>query len=162
MHKNRQEIVISFLDSYKQMHMLFWKALAQATAQVGDVSPGLFAVLKCLTDPEGMSQSQIAGQLRQSDAAVSRKISQLQKQGLIEVRTVENNRRKVQVTLTDKGERLHKEVHGRVITLLGELLSDVSDDMLIAITSNNTYLETKVRKSLEGIKEGEKEEKNGR
>ena len=122
-------------------------------SQVDDVSPGLYAVLKCLKDPECESQHQIAQQLRQSDAAVSRKIAQLQEKGLVQVQPVSSNRRKVQVSLTQKGEELLGQVHDKVLKLLGELLQDVSDDMLEAMTKNNVKIETIVRKSLEGSKE---------
>lgn len=118
--------------------------------QIDGVSPGLYAVLKCLKDPQCESQHQIAQQLRQSDAAVSRKIAQLQEKGLVRVQPDSANRRKVQVTLTDTGEELLKKVHDNVLKLLGELLQDVPDETLVVMTQNNLEIETIVRKSLEG------------
>ena len=150
MQKNRQILITEFLDSYKQNHMIFWKALGKALDRSDDISQGLYAVLKCLGRSECQSQHQIAKQLRQSDAAVSRKIAQLQERGFITVDPVKGNRRKVQVALTSKGQLALKEVHNKIIELMNDLLQEVSDNDLQSITASNLKIQSIVKKVVEG------------
>lgn len=157
--KDREDLIVAFLESYKHMHMLFWKALSEAMSSNNELSPGLYAVLMHVDSSGKLSQGQIAGMLKQSDAAISKKITQLQKQGLVRTEILTTNRRKIQVSLTDEGIALRNDVHSQVIRLMSDLLRGVSDDVLNSMISNNTFLESHVQQSLEKIREGKHDKK---
>lgn len=75
-----------------------------------------FRLLSVLQLREGILQKEIAGELGQTEASISRQVKLMKNQGLIEVKRSSANRRERSVYLNDKG----RDMSVRAIEVLNE------------------------------------------
>jgi DNA-binding MarR family transcriptional regulator len=69
-------------------------------------TPEHWAMLNLLEEEEGLSQSEMAGKTTKDKANITRILDVMQRNGLIQRRKHENDRRAYKIFLTDKGRNL--------------------------------------------------------
>jgi DNA-binding MarR family transcriptional regulator len=121
------------------VHQLFKAELAPY-----GVTPGQYAVLKCLWDENGQTAKQIAERLALDGSTITGLLDRMEQKGLIEKSPDPRDRRALSVVLTDSGRELetplsqaieranHKAVTGledEKARALTELLQDMTDHL---------------------------------
>lgn len=110
--------------------------LARHIAADGDLTMSQFGVLEALLHLGTMSQGDVGHKLLLSGSNVTTVVDNLEKRGLVRRARRANDRRVVDVTLTDKGRALITSLfpaHARRITNLFSALSSKQQDQLAAI-----------------------------
>ncbi|HEX3011241.1 MAG TPA: MarR family transcriptional regulator [Syntrophomonadaceae bacterium] len=87
----------------QSVHQLFKAELAPY-----GVTPGQYAVLKCLWDENGQTARQLADRLFLDGSTVTGVLDRMEQKGLIIKNTDPRDRRALQVNLTDKGRNLEE------------------------------------------------------
>lgn len=105
------------------------KALANAFSGAVGISASMFGALRvvALAHPEGVSAADIARDLGVDAAAITRRLKELEKDGIIKRAPHERDGRKSVVKLTEKGRRLAAKIHERI-----HLLEDSLNERLNA------------------------------
>lgn len=102
------------------------RAISQ-TFKTHDLSSGQFGVLEAIYHLGPMHQGTLGEKLLQSKGNISTIITNLEDRGLVERRRDDEDRRYVNVHLTDEGRALISDVfpeHARLITEVFEVLDD--------------------------------------
>lgn len=112
----------------QSVHQLFKAELAPY-----GVTPGQYAVLKCLWDENGQTAKQIAERLCLDGSTVTGILDRIEQKGLIEKKVDAKDRRALQVLLTKAGRELEAPL-SRVIEeanrkALSNLETDRSEDL---------------------------------
>ena len=95
-------------------HMLFQRAVFARLRDTG-LTSGQPKVLDYLRDHNGASQKEIAGGCHIEPASLTAVLNGMEAKGLIERRSMNNNRRTSHVFLTERGTQLQQEA-GRVFS----------------------------------------------
>lgn len=104
-----------------------------------DLSPTQWVALSVLWMHDGVSLKTLTEYMRTAKSATSRLIGRMESQGLIERRTVLENRRVIQIFLTDAGKKL-------------EYLSDINQQVNSMVLAGLSKVEcNEISKSLERI-----------
>ncbi|HRY11941.1 MAG TPA: MarR family transcriptional regulator [Syntrophomonadaceae bacterium] len=74
------------------------------------VTPGQYAVLKCLWDENAQTARKIAERLYLDSSTITGLLDRMEQKGLIEKRSDPNDRRALQVVLTEAGKSLEEPV----------------------------------------------------
>ncbi|NPV26518.1 MAG: MarR family transcriptional regulator [Firmicutes bacterium] len=118
------EQCINFLLTKVQqsVHQLF-----KAELEPYGVTPGQYAILKCLWDNNGQSVKQLAERLSLDSSTITSVLDRLEQKGLIERHPDLHDRRALQVIITDKGRSLEEpltqaiiEANKKAMKLLGD------------------------------------------
>lgn len=116
----------------QSVHQLFKAELAPF-----GVTPGQYAVLKCLWDENGQTARQIAERLYLDGSTVTGLLDRLEQKGLIEKQIDPKDRRALKVLLTSEGKQLEAPLSQAIVTAnlkalkqLDEVQSDTLKDLL--------------------------------
>jgi DNA-binding MarR family transcriptional regulator len=118
-------------------------ALRPALLQVGrelrrearalGASPEQVALLVSIKYAPGIGLRELAARERVSPPAMTKHVDRLQRDGLVERRASEEDRRRVGVTLTDEGQRLLRRVRSRRTAWLAQRLAELDESEQAAL-----------------------------
>ena len=101
--------------------------------RIAGVSPQQVALLVAIKHSPGVTVGQLASEERVSTAAMSKRVSRLERNGLVERTPSESDRRRIGLTLTEEGQRVLRRVRSRRTAWLASRLGSLSPDELGAI-----------------------------
>ena len=130
------EECINYLLTTAQ-HSVFLKMTEKLL--VFDITPVQYAVLYCLWEDNGKSPKEIAERLKLENSTISGILERMEKKELIKRSISKEDRRFIQVVLTEKGASLKEDVLATVELVNNEVLSVFSDEEREALKS---YLRT--------------------
>jgi DNA-binding MarR family transcriptional regulator len=134
-----------YLDSIGRRLAFALSAVDALTAELlsdYDLSPVQWVALSALWRQDGINVNVLADYMRATASATSRLLGRMEERGLIERRTVNENRRILQIWLTEKGKEmdhlknLHKKVNNCVLNGLTATERKVLAKGLERIASN--------------------------
>jgi MarR family transcriptional regulator for hemolysin len=120
------------------------RAFGAALAEAGGSVP-MFQVLSNLMNGERATQQELARSLDIEGPTLTRHLDGLERAGLVERRRDPNDRRAVQVELTDAGRELHTRLRKNVVEFDERLRSGLAEDDLDRVRTLLTRLEQNVR-----------------
>lgn len=118
-------------------HSVFLKMTEKLS--VYDITPVQYAVLYCLWENNGTSPKEIAERLKLENSTISGILERMKKKELIKRSISKEDRRFIQVVLTEKGASLKEDVLATVEQVNTEVLSVFSDEERESLKS---YLRT--------------------
>jgi DNA-binding MarR family transcriptional regulator len=101
--------------------------------KIAGVSPHQVGLLVAIKYAPGVTVGELAASERVSTAAMSKRVSRLQRDGLVARTQSETDRRRVGLTLTDDGQRTLRRVRSRRTAWLASRLSSLSPAELAAV-----------------------------
>jgi DNA-binding MarR family transcriptional regulator len=101
--------------------------------RIAGVSPHQVSLLVAIKHSPGVTVGQLATEERVSTAAMSKRVSRLQRDGLVARTPSEADRRRVGLTLTEEGQRVLRRVRSRRTAWLASRLGSLSPDELAMI-----------------------------
>jgi DNA-binding MarR family transcriptional regulator len=101
--------------------------------RIAGVSPQQVGLLVSIKYRPGVTVGDLAADDRVSTAAMSKRISRLERDGLVARTPSEADRRCIGLTLTDEGQRTLRRVRSRRTAWLASRLSALSPDELAAV-----------------------------
>lgn len=110
MEENNQELLQSLFGKITHLYFRNGFKILQETG----VHPKQVPLLHLLNKYEGLSQNEIGRQLNIKPPTVAVSIKRLEKSGIVERRTDENDQRKSLIYLTDKGRGLSLAVKSKI------------------------------------------------
>lgn len=110
-----------------------------------DVTPVQYSLLKCLWENDGQTARNIADRLSLDYSTMTTHLDRMESKGLIEKKTAPNNRRALQISLTDKGRELEKPLTEAIMSANHKFLQHVDNEKWIEFrTFLQQLCETKV------------------
>ncbi|HET9673945.1 MAG TPA: MarR family winged helix-turn-helix transcriptional regulator [Gaiellaceae bacterium] len=94
------------------------------------VTGGQVALLVAIKYTPGIGVRELAAQERMSPAAISKAVTKLEQQSLVERRELERDRRRVGLHVSEKGHQVLRSVRSRRTIWLAERLKGLSPDEL--------------------------------
>ena len=129
--------------SLHETYFLVEKRLEQRLSEDNGVTFSQFLIFLPLHCGEDVSQQGVANFLHLTEATVSRHISKMAREGLLEKKEVTGNRRKHTLTMTTKGSAAFKKAHARIEKELKEIFAVVPEKDRSSITKTfDTVLAT--------------------
>lgn len=107
-------------------HSVFLKMTEKLSAY--GLTPVQYAVLYCLWEQDRRSQKEIAERLKLENSTVSGIVERMEKKELITRCISKEDRRYIEVVLTDKGKSLEEDVLTAVEEVNSEVMSIFSDE----------------------------------
>lgn len=101
--------------------------------RIGGVSPHQVSLLVAIKHAPGVTVGELAADERVSTAAMSKRVSRLERDGLVARTQSETDRRCVGLTLTEDGQRTLRRVRSRRTAWLASRLEALSPDELAAL-----------------------------
>src|SRR5262252_6942944 len=101
--------------------------------QIGGVSPQQVGLLTSIKYAPGVTVGELAADERVSTAAMSKRVSRLERDGLVTRTKSEPDRRCVGLTLSEEGQRTLRRVRSRRTAWLASRLEALSPDELAAV-----------------------------
>jgi DNA-binding MarR family transcriptional regulator len=101
--------------------------------KIAGVSPHQVGLLVAIKYAPGVTVGELAAQERVSTAAMSKRVSRLERDGLVTRTTSEVDRRRIGLTLTEDGQRTLRRVRSRRTAWLASRLSSLSPAELDAV-----------------------------
>jgi DNA-binding MarR family transcriptional regulator len=101
--------------------------------KIAGVSPHQVGLLAAIKYAPGVTVGELAVDERVSTAAMSKRVSRLQRDGLVARTQSDSDRRRVGLTLTDDGQRTLRRVRSRRTAWLASRLSSLSAAELAAV-----------------------------
>ena len=101
--------------------------------KIGGVSPHQVGLLVSIKYAPGVTVGELAAEERVSTAAMSKRVSRLERDGLVARTPSDSDRRCVGLTLTDEGQRTLRRVRSRRTAWLASRLGTLSRDELATI-----------------------------
>jgi DNA-binding MarR family transcriptional regulator len=129
------------------IHLLRHAAKQDVLAGVG---PARLSALSVLVFGGPMALSQLAAAERVKAPTMSRIVAGLKRSGLVKIEADAKDARKIQVTVTNKGERLLQQARARRIGLLGRTLSGLGKPDLDTLLRAAELIERAVGRSSAG------------
>jgi len=108
--------------------------------KIAGVSPHQVGLLVAIKYAPGVTVGELALDERVSTAAMSKRVSRLERDGLVMRTQSEKDRRQVGLTLTDDGQRTLRRVRSRRTAWLASRLDTLSPDELAAVGAAVTAL----------------------
>lgn len=127
----------TFMYSLHETYFLIQKRLETRLAKQDAVTFSQFLILLSLQCQSEGSQSDVANFLHITEATVSRHMSTMEKEGLLQKKEVPDNRRKHLITLTPKGAAAFKKAHTVIEKELKEIFAVIPEKDRTHIT--NTF-----------------------
>jgi len=103
--------------------------------RIAGVSPHQVSLLSLIKYAPGVTVGQLAAEERVSTAAMSKRVSRLERDGLVARTPSEADRRRVGLTLTDEGQRTLRRVRSSRSAWLASRLGDLSPEELAALSA---------------------------
>ena len=116
---------INFLLTTAQ-HAVFQRLSARLA--IYDITPAHYGVLSCLWEKEFVTPKQISESLCLDTSTISGVLDRMQKKDLISRLTDSEDRRSVQVTITDKGRELKEPVQQIIEEVNREIMQIFSEE----------------------------------
>jgi|SRR5579871_1639332 len=101
--------------------------------KIAGVSPHQVGLLVSIKYAPGVTVGELATEERVSTAAMSKRVSRLERDGLVTRTQSETDRRQVGLTLTDEGQRTLRRVRSRRTAWLASRLDTLSAAELVAV-----------------------------
>lgn len=101
--------------------------------RIAGVSPHQVTLLVAIKYAPGVTVGELAADERVSTAAMSKRVSRLERDGLVARTPSETDRRCVGLTLTEEGQRVLRRVRSRRTAWLASRLGTLSRDELAAV-----------------------------
>jgi len=101
--------------------------------RIAGVSPHQVSLLVAIKRSPGVTVGELASDERVSTAAMSKRVSRLERNGLVARTPSEADRRRVGLTLTEEGQRVLRRVRSRRTAWLASRLGSLSSEELAAI-----------------------------
>jgi DNA-binding MarR family transcriptional regulator len=101
--------------------------------RIAGVSPHQVSLLVAIKHSPGVTVGELATEERVSTAAMSKRVSRLQRDDLVARTPSEADRRRVGLTLTEEGQRVLRRVRSRRTAWLASRLGSLSPDELATI-----------------------------
>jgi DNA-binding MarR family transcriptional regulator len=101
--------------------------------RIAGVSSQQVGLLVTIKYAPGVTVGELASEERVSTAAMSKRVSRLERDGLVARTPSESDRRRVGLTLTEEGQRVLRRVRSRRTAWLASRLGSLSPDELAAI-----------------------------
>src|SRR5580765_2823 len=108
--------------------------------KIAGVSPHQVGLLVAIKYAPGVTVGELAAEERVSTAAMSKRVSRLERDGLVTRTQSEKDRRQVGLTLTDEGQRVLRRVRSRRTAWLASRLDTLSPEELEAVGAAVTAL----------------------
>jgi DNA-binding MarR family transcriptional regulator len=131
------------------IHLLRHAAKQDVLAGVG---PARLSALSVLVFGGPMALSQLAAAERVKAPTMSRIVAGLKRSGLVKIEADAKDARKIQVTVTNKGQRLLQQARAQRIGLLGRTLSGLGKPELDTLLRAAELLERAVAQASAGTK----------
>jgi DNA-binding MarR family transcriptional regulator len=103
--------------------------------RIGGVSPQQVALLVSIKYAPGVTVGELASDERVSTAAMSKRVSRLERDGLVTRTQSDADRRRVGLTLSEEGQRVLRRVRSRRTAWLASRLGTLSREELAAVGS---------------------------
>src|SRR5262245_59829198 len=101
--------------------------------RIGGVSPHQVSLLVAIKHTPGVTVGELASDERVSTAAMSKRVSRLERDGFVARTQSETDRRCIGLTLTEEGQRTLRRVRSRRTAWLASRLEALSPDELAAV-----------------------------
>jgi DNA-binding MarR family transcriptional regulator len=101
--------------------------------KIAGVSPHQVGLMVSIKYAPGVTVGELATEERVSTAAMSKRVSRLERDGLVTRTPSETDRRQVGLTLTDEGQRVLRRVRSRRTAWLASRLDTLSADELARV-----------------------------
>ena len=101
--------------------------------RIAGVSPHQVSLLVAIKHSPGVTVGELASEERVSTAAMSKRVSRLQRDGLVERTPSESDRRCIGLTLTEDGQRTLRRVRSRRTAWLASRLGGLTPAELAAV-----------------------------
>jgi DNA-binding MarR family transcriptional regulator len=101
--------------------------------RIAGVSPQQVSLLVSIKHSPGVTVGELASDERVSTAAMSKRVSRLERDGLVERTPSEADRRCIGLSLTEDGQRILRRVRSRRTAWLASRLGALSPDELAAV-----------------------------
>ena len=101
--------------------------------KIAGVSPQQVGLLVAIKYAPGITVGELAADERVSTAAMSKRVSRLERNGIVARTKSEADRRRVGLSLTEEGQRTLRRVRSRRTAWLASRLSSLSRDELAAV-----------------------------
>lgn len=101
--------------------------------KIAGVSPHQVGLMVSIKYAPGVTVGELAAEDRVSTAAMSKRVSRLERDGLVARTQSETDRRQVGLTLTDEGQRVLRRVRSRRTAWLATRLDTLSADELARV-----------------------------
>ena len=101
--------------------------------RIGGVSPHQVSLLVAINHARGVTVGRLAADERVSTAAMSKRVSRLERDGLVARTPSEQDHRCVGLSLTEEGQRTLRRVRSRRTAWLASRLEELSPDELAAV-----------------------------
>jgi DNA-binding MarR family transcriptional regulator len=113
--------------------------------------PGQTFCLRELARQDGMTQSELADRLQVARSTVTVMLQKMEKAGLIERRSDEQDQRFTRIYLTDAGRSLHAEMRRQLDEIITDLLDPIPEadqlEMLRLFTALNASMQSALGKT---------------
>ena len=101
--------------------------------RIAGVSPHQVSLLASIKHAPGVTVGELAAEERVSTAAMSKRVSRLERDGLVARTQSESDRRRVGLTLTEEGQRVLRRVRSRRTAWLASRLGALTPAELAAV-----------------------------
>jgi DNA-binding MarR family transcriptional regulator len=123
---------IALADALRPALLQVGRELRREARSLG-ASPEQVALLVSIKYAPGIGLRELAARERVSPPAMTKHVDRLERDGLVERRPSEEDRRRVGVTLTDEGQRLLRRVRSRRTAWLAQRLGELDERELAAL-----------------------------
>jgi DNA-binding MarR family transcriptional regulator len=123
---------VAVADSLRPVLLQVGRELRKEARALG-ASPEQVALLVSIKYAPGIGIRELAAHERISPPAMTKHVDRLEREGLVERKPSEDDRRRVGIRLTDEGQRLLRRVRSRRTAWLAQRLGELDEDELAAI-----------------------------
>jgi DNA-binding MarR family transcriptional regulator len=123
---------VALADALRPTLLRVGRELRRETRALG-ASPEQVALLVSIKYAPGVGIRELAAREKVSPPAMTTRVDRLERDGLVERRPSEADRRRVGITLTDEGQRLLRRVRSRRTAWLARRLTELTEEELAAL-----------------------------
>ena len=125
---------VALADALRPALLQVGRELRREARALG-ASPEQVALLVSIKYAPGIGIRELAARERVSPPAMTKHVDRLERDGLVERKPSEDDRRRVGVRLTEDGQRLLRRVRSRRTAWLAQRLGELDEDALAAIAA---------------------------
>lgn len=138
------EVFEEYIESNRVLTTLLMKEVHQHLNEYTNLQHAAFVILKILHAQGPLSQHKIAVHMCHTDASVSKLVLSLVEKRYVTTRQDPQNRRRVVVEITPRGEKELQLVKTKVLAVLKTYFDGLTNKKLIELTTFNKELHNKV------------------
>jgi DNA-binding MarR family transcriptional regulator len=125
---------VALADALRPALLQVGRELRREARALG-ASPEQVALLVSIKYAPGIGIRELAARERVSPPAMTKHVDRLERDGLVERKPSEDDRRRVGIRLTEDGQRLLRRVRSRRTAWLAQRLAELDEDALAAIAA---------------------------